>query len=76
MRPPVLAALAALALTQTTLIGQADRAARVEQGLRGPNVLAGQPATLLTLADRMRVLRVPGVSVAAGLQSLELRPGR
>ena len=64
MRPPVLAALAALALTQTTLIGQVDRAARVEQGLRGPNVLAGQPATLLTLADRMRVLRVPGVSVA------------
>jgi CubicO group peptidase (beta-lactamase class C family) len=64
MRFRLLAALAALTLTPAALVGQADRTSRIEQGLRAPNVIKGQPITLMTLADRMTVLNVPGVSVA------------
>ena len=40
-----------------------DEIARIERGLRQPVALAGQPATRL-LADEMRRLNVPGVSIA------------
>lgn len=40
-----------------------DEIARIERGLRQPVMLAGQPATR-TLADEMRRLNVPGVSIA------------
>lgn len=42
----------------------AERIARVERGLLPRVALAGQPVPRYTMEERMRVLRVPGVSVA------------
>jgi CubicO group peptidase (beta-lactamase class C family) len=50
-----------------TLIAQGppdERIRRVENGLRPPAVVKGQPVQTLKLEDRMRELKVPGVSVA------------
>ena len=41
-----------------------DRIRRVENGLLPPVVLKGQPLQTLKLEDRMRELKIPGVSVA------------
>ena len=41
-----------------------DRIERVENGLREPVAVRGEPARTRRLADRMRELHVPGVSVA------------
>jgi CubicO group peptidase (beta-lactamase class C family) len=43
---------------------QQPTSSRVEQGLRGPVAIAGQPPVRHTLADRMAALGVPGVSIA------------
>jgi CubicO group peptidase (beta-lactamase class C family) len=56
----VLAACAAILLTAADL----DRAQRVEQGLRAPNAIKGEPVQKMALADRMKFYHVPGVSVA------------
>lgn len=42
----------------------AARIARIEQGLREPVAVRGAPARTMKLADRMRELHVPGVSIA------------
>jgi CubicO group peptidase (beta-lactamase class C family) len=48
-----------------TLHAAADpRIDRIENGLREPVVVRGAPARTMRLADRMRDLRVPGVSIA------------
>ena len=44
--------------------GTPDEIARVERGLRTPVVLADAPPVTHTLADEMRRLHVPGVSIA------------
>ncbi len=62
--PAVFATLAVVVAIQPSPAGRTDRAVRVEQGLRGPNVIKGQPPTLHALADRMATLKVAGVSVA------------
>ncbi|MBA2356493.1 MAG: beta-lactamase family protein [Acidobacteria bacterium] len=59
----VIGAVALVAL-QPTLAGRDERATRVEQALRGPNVIKGRAPRLHTLAERMATLKVPGVSVA------------
>ena len=41
-----------------------DRIARIENGLREPVAVRGAPARTMRLVDRMRDLRVPGVSIA------------
>jgi CubicO group peptidase (beta-lactamase class C family) len=41
-----------------------DRIARIENGLRAPVAVRGEPARTMRLADRMRDLHVPGVSIA------------
>lgn len=43
---------------------QGDRVARIENGLREPVAVRGVPARTMRLADRMRALHVPGVSIA------------
>jgi CubicO group peptidase (beta-lactamase class C family) len=53
-----------LAATTPAFAGQAEQIARVERGLRAPVVLAGEPAAARSLADEMRRLHVPGVSIA------------
>lgn len=40
------------------------RAARVESGLLPPIVISGRPVSTMTLAERMKALKVPGVSIA------------
>ena len=48
-----------------TLHAAADeRIARIENGLREPVAVRGAPARTMRLADRMRDLHVPGVSIA------------
>ena len=42
----------------------ADRAARVENGLLPPIVVAGRPVPAMSLAARMAALKIPGVSIA------------
>ena len=44
--------------------GVEPRIRRIENGLVPPVVLAGQPVKTATLRDRMRELKIPGVSVA------------
>lgn len=41
-----------------------ERIARIETGLREPVAVTGQAARTMRLADRMRLWRVPGVSIA------------
>ena len=53
-----------LAAMAPVFAATSDEIARVERGLRLPVALAGQPAQTRTLADEMRRLKVPGVSVA------------
>jgi CubicO group peptidase (beta-lactamase class C family) len=62
--PAVFATLAVVAGIQPSPALRTDRTVRVEQGLRGPNVIKGQPPTLHALADRMATLKVAGVSIA------------
>jgi CubicO group peptidase (beta-lactamase class C family) len=62
--PAVFAALAVVVTIQPSAAVRTDRASRVEQGLRGPNVIKGQPPELHSLADRMATLKVAGVSIA------------
>lgn len=54
-----LLALPPLALAETN-----EHIARIEHGLRLPIALQGAPAAGMDLAERMRVWRVPGVSIA------------
>jgi CubicO group peptidase (beta-lactamase class C family) len=59
---PALIGLCAVALT---LNASADeRITRIENGLREPVAVRGAPARTMRLADRMRDLHVPGVSIA------------
>ena len=48
--------------TETATI--AAHIARVENGLRGPVAIKGEPLRTMALADRMRALHIPGVSIA------------
>ena len=63
-RSAIAVGVALLVSLPVPIAGRSDRAALVEQGLRGPNVIKGQPIVLSTLASRMETLKVPGVSVA------------
>jgi CubicO group peptidase (beta-lactamase class C family) len=66
-RYPELLACAALPLLLAAFpawAGTLDEIARVERGLRTPVVLAGAPPATHALADEMRRLHVPGVSIA------------
>ena len=67
------AALGALAVgagAQSPGAGRVDerdvaaRIRRVEEGLLPPNIIAGRPLPAMSLAERMQVFRVPGVSIA------------
>ena len=53
-----------LAVASPAFAGTAGEIARIERGLRLPVALAGEPAATRTLAEEMRRLNVPGVSVA------------
>jgi CubicO group peptidase (beta-lactamase class C family) len=59
-------ALLTIAAAAATLAAQnaEERIRRVENGLLPPVVVKGQPLQTLKLEDRMRELKVPGVSVA------------
>jgi CubicO group peptidase (beta-lactamase class C family) len=66
---PTRSAIAALTLVAAaaTLAAQGpadERIRRIENGLLPPVVVKGQPARTMKLDDRMRELKVPGVSVA------------
>ncbi|HEY2011864.1 MAG TPA: serine hydrolase domain-containing protein [Bryobacteraceae bacterium] len=59
--------LAAILLSSALLIGAADpdqKIQRVEQGLRPPSAPKGQPVPQMSIAERLRFYKVPGVSVA------------
>jgi CubicO group peptidase (beta-lactamase class C family) len=58
------AALFAAAVTLPASAGTDEEIARIENGLRPVVALAGAPVPTKTLADEMRRLHVPGVSVA------------
>jgi len=60
-RMPILALLLA---TAPAFASQAEQIARIERSLRPPVALAGEPHATRTLAEDMRRLHVPGVSVA------------
>src|SRR5687768_3965345 len=57
----MIAAAAAVVATQSR---PEDRIRRIEAGLLPPVILKGQPLRTSKLEDRMRELKVPGVSVA------------
>jgi CubicO group peptidase (beta-lactamase class C family) len=52
------------AQTATDSLAPAARAARIERDLQNPVVIRGRAVERKTIADRMRELKVPGVSVA------------
>jgi CubicO group peptidase (beta-lactamase class C family) len=52
------------AAAQTAPAGQAAEISRIERGLLPPIVIRGRPLPLSSIEERMRQLRVPGVSVA------------
>jgi CubicO group peptidase (beta-lactamase class C family) len=54
----------ALLAAAPSFAGTPEEIARVEKGLRAPVALAGVPVAVTALADEMRRLNVPGVSVA------------
>ena len=59
--------LVTLAAAAATLVAQGstdERIRRVENGLLPPVVIKGQPIQTMKLEDRMRELKIPGVSVA------------
>ena len=56
----LIATLYAIALDGAPL----DQVAAVENGLLSPVVLKGQPVAHYTIAERMKALKVPGVSIA------------
>src|SRR5690349_9542986 len=57
-------AFAIAAMCAAAATPEAQRIARVENGLLTANQVAGAPETGLRLADRMRFYNVPGVSIA------------
>jgi CubicO group peptidase (beta-lactamase class C family) len=60
LRLAALAASTALSLNAADL----DRIQRVENGLRPPVTIKGQPVATMTIAERLKFYHVPGVSVA------------
>jgi CubicO group peptidase (beta-lactamase class C family) len=52
------------ATAESSALGLNDRIARIENGLRQAVVVRGAPERTMRLADRMRALEVPGLSIA------------